>query len=93
MYGEGISHEGDLIDMGIAANLVEKTGAWISYGDLRIGQGRENAKQFLKENRDLAVEIDTKLRKHLNLAAAPPAAEKPVAAAPEPAREKEKVRK
>ncbi len=93
MYGEGISHEGELIDMGIEAKLVEKTGAWLSYGDLRIGQGRENAKQFLKENRDLAVEIDTKLRKHLNLAAAPPAAEKPVAAAPEPAREKEKVRK
>ena len=96
MYGEGISREGELIDMGIEAKLVEKTGAWLSYGDLRIGQGRENAKQFLKENKELAAEIETKLRKHLNLAPAPaqaPAAEKPAAAALETAREKEKVRK
>src|SRR5207342_2232859 len=50
-YGEGISREGELIDMGIEAKLVEETGAWLSYGDLRIGQGRENAKQFLKENK------------------------------------------
>jgi recombination protein RecA len=96
MYGEGISHEGELIDMGIEAKLVEKTGAWLSYGDLRIGQGRENAKQFLKENKELAAEIDTKLRKHLNLAAAPlsaPAAEKPAATPPEPAKQREKVQR
>ncbi len=96
MYGEGISHEGELIDMGIEAKLVEKTGAWLSYGDLRIGQGRENAKQFLKENKELAAEIDTKLRKHLNLAAAPvqaPAAEKPAATPPEPVKQKEKVQR
>src|SRR6202140_4357886 len=67
-YGEGISRPGELIDMGIEAKIVDKTGAWLSYGDLRIGQGRENAKQFLKENPQLADEIETKLRKHLNLA-------------------------
>ena len=57
-YGEGISREGELIDMGIEAKLVEKSGAWLSYGDLRIGQGRENAKQFLKDNPELAAEIE-----------------------------------
>src|SRR5712691_6799292 len=57
-YGEGISRAGELIDMGIEAKLVEKSGAWLSYGDLRIGQGRENAKQFLKENPELAMEIE-----------------------------------
>ena len=98
-YGEGISREGELIDMGIEAKIVEKTGAWLSYGDLRIGQGRENAKQFLKENPQLAAEIETKLRKHLNLAAAPvPAAAeagsiKSGAPLPEQAKEKEKVRR
>src|SRR5438046_1377327 len=66
-YGEGISRVGELIDMGIEAKIVEKSGAWLSYGDLRIGQGRENAKQFLKENPQLADEIEAKLRKHLNL--------------------------
>ena len=79
--------------MGIEAKIVEKTGAWLSYGDLRIGQGRENAKQFLKENPPLASEIEAKLRKHLNLASAPPAPEKAPAAAPEPAREKERARR
>ncbi len=53
-YGEGISREGELLDMGMEAKLVEKSGAWLSYGDLRIGQGRENAKQFLKDNPELA---------------------------------------
>jgi recombination protein RecA len=98
-YGEGISREGELIDMGIEAKIVEKTGAWISYGDLRLGQGRENSKQFLKENPPLAAEIEAKLRKHLNLAPAPAAPapeklpEKPPAPAPEPVREKEKARR
>src|SRR6201981_3099323 len=57
MYGEGISREGELLDMGIEAKIVDKNGAWLSYGDLRIGQGRENAKQFLRENPQLAAEI------------------------------------
>ena len=67
-YGEGISRSGELIDMGLEAKLVEKSGAWLSYGDVRIGQGRENAKQFLKENPDLAAEIEKKLRKSLGIA-------------------------
>ena len=66
-YGEGISRAGELIDMGIEAKIVEKSGAWFSYGDLRIGQGRENAKQFLKENPELADEIERKLRQSLGL--------------------------
>src|SRR6266705_2064356 len=98
-YGEGISRSGELIDLGLEAKIVEKSGAWLSYGDLRIGQGRENAKQFLKENPQLAAEIETKLRKHLNLAPTPvPAAAeaasvKSGAALAEQAKEKEKVRR
>ncbi len=67
MYGEGISHEGDLIDLGVAKNLVEKSGAWFSYKNERIGQGRENAKQFLKDNKDVSTKIETELRKELGL--------------------------
>ncbi len=62
MYGTGFSKEGSLIDMGVANKIINKTGAWFSYGDIRIGQGRENAKQFLKDNPELAKEIDNKLR-------------------------------
>jgi recombination protein RecA len=67
MYGEGISREGDLIDLGVIKNLVEKSGAWFSYKNERIGQGRENAKQFLKENTDVAAKLETELRKELGL--------------------------
>jgi len=97
-YGEGISRSGELIDMGIEAKLVEKSGAWLSYGDLRIGQGRENAKQFLKENPELANEIERKLRLSLGLTPAdapapavppPPAIRESV----EAVREKEKARR
>ncbi len=62
LYGEGISREGELIDMGVDAKLVEKAGAWYSYGSERIGQGKENARQFLRENRALAGELETALR-------------------------------
>ena len=62
IYGEGISREGDLIDLGIAHNMVDKSGSWFSYGEIRLGQGRENARRFLKDNPDLAVEIDLKIR-------------------------------
>jgi recombination protein RecA len=62
MYGEGFSREGSLLDMGVANKLVSKTGAWFSYGDMRIGQGRENAKQFLKDNPEVANELEGKLR-------------------------------
>ena len=62
MYGEGISKMGELIDLGVKAGVVEKSGSWFSYGDERIGQGRENVKQFLRENRNLALEIEDKIR-------------------------------
>jgi recombination protein RecA len=62
MYGEGISKTGELIDMGVKAGIVEKSGSWFSYGDERIGQGRENAKQFLKDNPAVALEIEDKIR-------------------------------
>ncbi|MDQ6704465.1 MAG: recombinase RecA [Acidobacteriota bacterium] len=67
VYGEGISKEGDLIDLGVAQNLVEKSGSWFSYMSDRIGQGRENAKQFLKDNPDIRQTLDTELRKTLGL--------------------------
>ncbi len=62
MYGEGISKMGELIDLGVKAGVVEKSGAWFSYGDERIGQGRENAKTFMRENPDIAWEIEDKIR-------------------------------
>jgi recombination protein RecA len=62
MYGEGISKTGELLDLGVKAGVVEKSGSWFSYGDERIGQGRENAKQFLKDNRDVALAIEDKIR-------------------------------
>jgi recombination protein RecA len=62
MYGEGISKMGELLDLGVKAGVVEKAGSWFSYGDERIGQGRENAKTFLKENQRFAIEIEDKIR-------------------------------
>ena len=62
MYGEGISKTGELIDLGVKAEVVEKSGSWYSYGDQRIGQGKENARQFLKDNPDIAAEIEEKVR-------------------------------
>jgi recombination protein RecA len=62
LYGEGISREGELIELGVANNLVEKSGAWYSYNGERMGQGKENVRQFLKDNPDIADEIDRKLR-------------------------------
>ncbi|HRD74167.1 MAG: recombinase RecA [Dechloromonas sp.] len=62
LYGEGISREGELIDMGVEAKLVEKSGAWYSYGSDRIGQGKENARQWLKDNPKAAAELEAKLR-------------------------------
>jgi len=61
MYGEGISHTGELIDLGVKAGVVDKAGSWFSYGDQRIGQGRENAKRFLKENPDVAGQIENEI--------------------------------
>jgi len=65
IYGQGISREGDLLDLGVEYNLIEKSGTWFSYKGERLGQGRENAKMFLKENKDIAQEIETALRKEL----------------------------
>ena len=62
MYGEGISKMGELLDLGVKAGIVEKSGAWMSYGDERIGQGRENAKTYLRENPRIAYEIEDKIR-------------------------------
>jgi recombination protein RecA len=67
-YGKGISREGELIDLGILYKLVEKSGSWFAYKETRLGQGRENAKQFLKENADVAGEIEQTIRKKLGIA-------------------------
>ncbi len=70
MYGEGISREGSIIDMGTEMNIIEKTGAWYSYKGDRLGQGRENVKEYLKEHRETAVEIEGKIRDALVIGAA-----------------------
>lgn len=67
MYGEGISREGDLLDLGVDKGMVEKSGAWFSYKGERIGQGRENVKQFLKENKDITAKLEAELRRELGL--------------------------
>jgi recombination protein RecA len=67
MYGEGISREGDMLDLAANSNIVEKSGSWFSYKNERIGQGRENAKMFLKENKDIAAKIEAEVRKSLGL--------------------------
>jgi recombination protein RecA len=67
LYNHGISHHGLLIDLGVDEGIVEKSGAWYSYGELRLGQGKESARQFLSENEDVAVEIDRRLRIALGL--------------------------
>ena len=70
MYGEGISREGDMLDLAANNNIVEKSGSWFSYKGERIGQGRENAKTFLKDNKDIATKIEAEVRKTLGLTAA-----------------------
>jgi len=67
MYGEGISKEGEILDIGSDLDIVTKSGAWYSYNKERLGQGRENAKQFLKENPDMMDEIHQAIRMHYNL--------------------------
>jgi recombination protein RecA len=83
IYGEGISREGDLIDLGSAQSVIEKSGSWFSYKGERIGQGRENARQFLKDNPDIRQAIDQELRKALGLIK-PEATPTPTEAAPPP---------
>src|SRR5882762_6945670 len=67
LYGEGISREGDLIDLAVAQNILEKSGSWFSYKGERIGQGRENARSFLKENKDTMAKLDAEVRKALGM--------------------------
>jgi recombination protein RecA len=91
LYGEGISREGDVLDLAVANNLVEKSGAWYSYSGERIGQGRENTRNFLKENKDIFAKMDAEVRKKLNIGA-PAAAEVPEVPVSGPAEAKEAVR-
>jgi recombination protein RecA len=74
LYGEGISREGDVLDLAVTHNIVEKSGAWFSYSGERIGQGRENVRQFLKDNPETFAKIDTQLRQKLGIAPAKGAA-------------------
>jgi recombination protein RecA len=90
LYGEGISREGDVLDLAVANNIVEKSGAWYSYSGERIGQGRENTRTFLKENKDIFGKMDGELRKKLNIGASK--AEVPEVPATGPAEAKEAVR-
>nr|HMN57053.1 recombinase RecA [Ottowia sp.] len=74
LFGEGISREGEIIDMGVNAKVLDKSGAWYAYNGEKIGQGRDNAREFLRENADLAREIENKVRDSLGIALRPAAA-------------------
>jgi recombination protein RecA len=82
LYGEGISREGDLLDVGVATEILEKSGTWLSFNGERLGQGRENARLFLKENHDIRDKLENTLRKHMGLPYTPGPGEsaKPAAA-------------
>jgi recombination protein RecA len=67
LYGEGVSREGDLIDLGVEHGILEKSGTWISFGSERLGQGRENARVFLKEHTDIRGKLENTLRKKLGI--------------------------
>ena len=69
MYGEGISKTGELVDLGVKAGIIEKSGAWFSYDSQRLGQGRENAKVFLKDNPEIAAKIEKSIRENAGLIA------------------------
>ena len=92
MYGQGISKEGELVDLGVKAGLVQKSGAWFSYGDIRLGQGRDNAKQYFMEHPDAAAEVEQKIRENADkiiksrrMPTAPVRVEAPAAEGPAPA--------
>jgi recombination protein RecA len=91
LYGEGISREGDILDLAVLHNIIDKSGAWYSYQGERIGQGRENVRAFLKENKDVFARVDVELRKKLGISGAAPADVPPVPA-DGPAHAKEVVR-
>ena len=67
MYNEGISRTGNIVDVGVKEGIVQKSGAWFSYGDVRLGQGRENAKIYLKDNPEVALDIENQIREKYNL--------------------------
>ena len=71
LYGEGISREGEIVDMGVAARVLDKSGAWYAYNGEKIGQGKDNAREFLKENPDIAHEIENKIREEMGIALLP----------------------
>src|ERR1700744_2599074 len=91
LYGEGISREGDVLDLAVNNNIVEKSGAWYSYAGERIGQGRENTRGYLKENKDTFAKLDAEVRKKLNIGANAPA-DVPEVPTAGPAEAKEAVR-
>jgi len=93
LFGEGISREGEIIDMGVNAKIVEKAGAWYAYNGEKIGQGRDNAREFLRENPDLAREIENKVRESLGIALLPAALEAAPAGKPAKAEKAEKGEK
>jgi len=73
LYGEGTSREGEIIDLGVAAKIVDKSGAWYAYNGEKIGQGKDNSREFLRENPDLAYEIENKVRAAMGVPLLPPA--------------------
>ena len=81
LYGEGISREGEIVDLGVECNLVEKSGAWYSYNGEKIGQGKDNSREFLRQNPAIAVEIENKVRAHYGVAELAPPTLKVVSAA------------
>jgi recombination protein RecA len=83
LYGEGTSREGEIIDLGVAENLIDKSGAWYSYNGDRIGQGKDNVRQFLREHAEIADAIDKELRKRLLVPVGEPAAANPAEKATE----------
>ena len=74
LFGEGVSREGEIVDMGVTAKIVEKSGAWYAYNGDKIGQGKDNAREFLRENPDIAREIENKIRESIGITLLPPAA-------------------
>jgi len=90
IYGKGISKVGDLLDLGVAHEIISKSGTWFSYNETRIGQGRENSKNFLTENSEMAAEIETRLRETLGLTPSEP---KPEENAEEPSAKEKKAAK
>ena len=78
MFGQGISREGDILDLAVNLNIIVKSGAWFAYNDSKIGQGRENAKQYLKDNPAVLAEVDKKVREHYGIPADVVIADSPV---------------